>query len=165
MDYHSKGFVDRFPSTETAEKAFGSLVVSPLGVVSKQHFEAWKHRIIHDLRRGGPNRVASSWERIVLPRPADHGWDLHDLRAAGCRRYGPDEPWDTYTLVCPIVPISHCRGRGAYTLCSPRPSVLPSIIKHHPVICLFVLLWFVRFVEAGWLRHVGLVETSGPVGA
>ena len=38
-----------------------------------------KHRIIQDLRRGGANLLAAMFERIVLPRPSDHGWDLYSL--------------------------------------------------------------------------------------
>ena len=28
---------------------------------------------------GGGNLLADLFERIVLPRPADHGWDLYDM--------------------------------------------------------------------------------------
>ena len=38
-----------------------------------------KHRIIQDLRRGGANLLAELFERIVLPRPSDHGWDMFNL--------------------------------------------------------------------------------------
>jgi hypothetical protein len=38
-----------------------------------------KHRIIQDLRRGGANLLAELFERIVLPHPPDHGWDLYSL--------------------------------------------------------------------------------------
>ena len=37
------------------------------------------HRIIQDLRRGGANLLASMFERVVLPRSTDHGWDLYSL--------------------------------------------------------------------------------------
>ena len=100
-EYHEKGFVQRFISIEAANAAFGSVVVSPLGLVSKMLPDGtWKHRIVHDLRRGGPNTIAACWERVVLPRPVDHGWDLFDLREAGAHRYGTEKEQIIFTLIC-----------------------------------------------------------------
>ena len=38
-----------------------------------------KHRIIQDLLRVGANLLAELFERMVLPRPNDHAWDLYNL--------------------------------------------------------------------------------------
>ena len=54
--------------------------MSPLGTISKPKPDgSIKDRIIQDLRRGGANLLAELFERIVLPRLVDHGWDLYDL--------------------------------------------------------------------------------------
>ena len=63
-----------------AERRHGKLIISPLGNLSKIKPDgSLKHRIIQDLRRGGANLLAGMFERIVLPRPTDHGWGLYSL--------------------------------------------------------------------------------------
>ena len=61
-----------------AERLHDKLIISPFGNLSKPKPDgSLKHRIIQDLRRGGANLLAAMFERIVLPRPTDHGWDLY----------------------------------------------------------------------------------------
>ena len=99
--YFKKGYVERFESMSEAEARHGSLIVSPLGLVSRLKSDSlWKHRIIHDLRRGGPNTIAACFERVVLPRPSDHAWDLFELREAAYDTYGDDDDAVLYTLIC-----------------------------------------------------------------
>ena len=79
-DYFKSGYAHRYTSVEAATAIHGELVLSPLGTLSKPKPDGTiKDRIIQDLRRGGANLLAELFERIVLPRPGDHGWDLYDL--------------------------------------------------------------------------------------
>ena len=79
-EYYRKGFASRYTSLVEARAEHGDLVISPLGTITKTKADgSLKHRIIQDLRRGGANLLASHFERIVLPRPNDHGWDLFHL--------------------------------------------------------------------------------------
>ena len=70
----------------------GQLVLSPLGTISKPKPDgSIKNRIIQDLRRGGANLLANLFERIVLPRPNDHAWDLlHLWQLLASRTLPPD---------------------------------------------------------------------------
>ena len=78
--YHEKGYATRYTTLAAAERKHGELVISPLGNLTKEKADGTlKHRIIQDLRRGGANLLAELFERIVLPRPSDHGWDLYNL--------------------------------------------------------------------------------------
>lgn len=78
--YFDKGYASRYTSIEEAEKVHGELLISPLGNIAKTKPDgSIKHRIIQDLRRGGANLLAKLFERIVLPRPNDHAWDLYNL--------------------------------------------------------------------------------------
>ena len=63
-----------------AEAMHGKILLAPLGNIAKAKPDgSLKFRIIQDLRRGGANLLAELFERIVLPRPTDHGWDLFNL--------------------------------------------------------------------------------------
>ena len=78
--YYEKGYAARYTTIAEAEQIHAKLILSPLGTLSKFKPDgSLKHRIIQDLRRGGANLLASMFERIVLPRPTDHGWNLYDL--------------------------------------------------------------------------------------
>ena len=78
--YFNKGFTSRYTSRKEAESIHGKLMLAPLGTISKEKSDgSMKHRIIQDLRRGGANLLAELFERVVLPRPPDHGWDLYSL--------------------------------------------------------------------------------------
>ena len=78
--YYTKGYAARYSSMFEAEKIHGDILISPLGNLTKNKPDgSLKHRIIQDLRRGGANLLAALFERIVLPRPNDHGWDLYNL--------------------------------------------------------------------------------------
>ena len=77
---YEKGYVARYPSLLEAERQHGKLIISPRGNLSKSKPDgSLKHRGIQDLRRGAANLLAAMFERIVLPRPTDHGWDLYSL--------------------------------------------------------------------------------------
>ena len=79
--YYEKGYAERYSSIFEAEQQHGTLIISRLGTLSKFKPDgSLKHRITQDLRRGGANILAGMLERIVLPRPIDHGWDLYSLR-------------------------------------------------------------------------------------
>ena len=78
--YYEKGYAESYSSMAEAELRHGTLIISPLGTLSKFKPDgSLKHRIIQDLRTGGSNLLASMLERIVLPRPSDHGWELYSL--------------------------------------------------------------------------------------
>ena len=73
-------------------KRHGSILISPLGNLSKEKPDgSITHRIIQDLRRGGASLLAELFERIVLPRPNDHGWGLYNLwKALANAALGPE---------------------------------------------------------------------------
>lgn len=78
--YYEKGYAARYSSMLDAERQHRKLILSPLGNLSKPKPDgSLKHRIVQDLRRGGANLLAAMFERIVLPRPTDHRWDLYSL--------------------------------------------------------------------------------------
>ena len=78
--------------TKKAECSHGKLVISPLGNLTKTKPDgSLKHRIMQDLKAGGANVLAELYERIVLPRPNDHGWDLYSLwKKPACSELGPE---------------------------------------------------------------------------
>ena len=78
--YYTKGYAARYGSMFEAEKKHGGILVSPLGNLTNNKPDGTlKHRIMVDLRRRGANLLAALFERIVLPRPSDHGRDLYIL--------------------------------------------------------------------------------------
>lgn len=78
-EYHSRAYAARYTTRGEAEDKHGKFLVLPLGNAAKEKDDgSWEIRIIQDFRRGGAN-LSAHGERIVFPRPVDHGWDLHDL--------------------------------------------------------------------------------------
>ena len=68
-------------------------MISPLGKVTNTKLAgSLKHRVVQDLRRGGANLVEASYERVVLPRPSDHAWDLLELLMLTSSLTGPKAP-------------------------------------------------------------------------
>ena len=90
--YHTKGYAARYSTLFEAERQHGKLLISPLGNLTKEKDDgSLKHRIIQDLRRGGANLLAELFERVVLPRPNDHGWDMYNLwKAIASKQLGPE---------------------------------------------------------------------------
>ena len=75
--YLNRGYGEVFDSVAEATARIGLIFPAPLGDVRKKKKEGgWKHRIIQDLRISRINDTASTFERVVLPRPADHAGDL-----------------------------------------------------------------------------------------
>jgi hypothetical protein len=91
-EYYAKGYAARYTTETAAIKEHGDLVYAPLGTLTKEKAGGTlKHRIIQDLRRGGQNLLADLFERVVLPRPTDHGWDLFDLWESLARAHMPED--------------------------------------------------------------------------
>ena len=80
-----QGFARLCRDRQHAEELLGSqVVVSPLGDVVKQRPDGTlKHRLIQDFKASSVNAASVVEERQVLPRFADHGYDLAKASEAG----------------------------------------------------------------------------------
>ena len=70
-EYVFKGFGEVYISQADGEENFGPTLTAPHGNVRKVRF---KNRVIPDLNANKVNDMASTWERIVLPR----GWIMRE---------------------------------------------------------------------------------------
>jgi len=97
--YYDKGYAARYTEERSAIEQHGELLYAPLGTLTKLKAGKLKHRILQDLRRGKQNLLAELFERIVLPRPTDHAWDLYDLWVTLARGLLPEDSWIWHVVV------------------------------------------------------------------